>query len=403
MQHSIQINHKLGVNKYFLAALTMLFLPISALSIDIFVPSLPAMSHYFAVDKSFAQLSITVYMMALGIMQLFAGPISDSYGRRKPFLMATLIYIIVTLLIPGVSNISQLLVLRVVQGIAVAICVVPMRSVIADLFEGDEYYKMMNYMVMTWSVGPIIAPAIGGYLQYYFGWQASFYFLGIYSLIASILLAIYLPETSVHSHPFNLMSIMSRYKTILLNKNYLIALMINSTIYSLMVVFAVVGTFLLQIRLNYSPLEFGHIYLFTGLMWFLGALTNRFFIRISMNKKIGINLSSMFLISVIALGVNIIIPINIYMIMIPLCFMLWFAGIVYPNLFASSVALFPNITGSANALFSGFVYLISGMSTGFATNLKSSSQIPLSLTYVALTGFCLLLFFVSNYNSKFGS
>jgi predicted MFS family arabinose efflux permease len=275
-----------------------------------------------------------------------------------------------------------------------------MRSVIADLFPGNEYYKMMNYMAITWSIGPIIAPAIGGYLQYYLGWQASFYFLASYCVVAFVLIAIYMPETSLYKHPFRIKSILSRYTSILINKNYLSRMMINSTIYSLVVIFAVVGTFLQQSRLHYSVIDVGHLYLLTGLMWFLGTLTNRFFIHIPIEKKSMISLCCMFIIAVISLLLDTLIPINIYLIIIPVCLILWLGGIVYPNYFSRSIALFPTMTGSANALFSGFVYLISGVSSGFATYLKSSSQIPLALAYLVLTGCCLLLFF---YNKNMSS
>src|SRR5579872_1919392 len=156
----------------FFALLAILVIPISGLAVDIYAPSLPTVSHYFNVDKSLAQLSITSYMVGIGLMQLFAGIISDSFGRRKPFIFATLIFIIATLIIPISQSIYQLIFLRLIQGIAVALTIVPMRSVIPDLFEGKALYKWMNYMVMAWSMGPIIAPAIGGYLQHYFGWKS---------------------------------------------------------------------------------------------------------------------------------------------------------------------------------------------------------------------------------------
>ncbi len=153
----------------FFALLAILIVPLSGLAVDIYAPSLPTISHYFNVNKASAQLSITSYMAGIGLMQLFAGAVSDSYGRKKPFLFATLIFLLATLIIPASQNIYQLISLRFIQGVTVALTIVPMRSVIPDLFEGKELHKWMNYMVMAWSLGPIIAPVIGGYLQQYFG------------------------------------------------------------------------------------------------------------------------------------------------------------------------------------------------------------------------------------------
>ncbi len=73
--------------RYWYAAIALFIVPLSGLSIDIFVPSLPVISHYFGATKSLAQLSITMYMLGMGVMQLFSGSISDSFGLKKPFLL----------------------------------------------------------------------------------------------------------------------------------------------------------------------------------------------------------------------------------------------------------------------------------------------------------------------------
>ena len=387
-------------NKNFLAFLALFIIPISGLSIDIYVPSLPAVSHFFEVDKSLAQLTITVYMIGLGIMQFFAGSISDSFGRRKPFLIAMLIYISATLFIPFVKNIEQLLFLRFVQGIVIAVIVVPMRSVISDLFEGPAYYKMANYMTMAWSIGPIIAPAIGGYLQHYFGWQANFYFLGVYSIISFILIALYLPDTSAYHHPFHLRKILARYKEILMNKEYLISLTINGILYSIIILFTIVGPFLIQNVLHYSAIEFGHIALLTGLAWFLGSMINRFFIHTPLQKKSKLCFWSMFVIAFISLWVEWMLPMNIYLIVIPVILLLLVGGIVFPNNFARAISLFPKTTGSANALFGGFLFLISGISSGLGIFLKSTSEIPLMVAYIALVSLCLITLSFQTISSK---
>src|SRR5579872_1147223 len=92
--------HDVSINKYFLVYLSFFIIPISGLAIDIYVPSLPSVMHYFNVDAALTQLSITIYMVGLGISQLFAGAISDSFGRKKPFLIAMFIFIIATTCVP---------------------------------------------------------------------------------------------------------------------------------------------------------------------------------------------------------------------------------------------------------------------------------------------------------------
>ncbi len=402
MEHSLEVqstSQTIKINKHFLAMLALFVIPVSGLGIDIYVPSLPAVSHFFGVDKASAQLTITSYMLGLGLMQLFAGSISDSFGRRKPFLISMFIFISATLLIPFAHNIQQLLTLRFIQGVTVAMVVVPMRSVISDLYEGPAYYKMINYMTMVWSIGPIIAPAIGGYLQYYFNWQANFYFLGIYGIISFILNYLFLSETSVHRHAFHIKKILARYKEILTNKDYLVGLAINGLLYSIIILFTIVGPFLIQNILHYSAVEFGHVALLIGLAWFLATMINRFLLHVSFKQKAIYSFWIMLMIAISSLAFALINPMSIYSIAIPVILLFLTGGILFPNCFARSMALFPKMTGSANALFGGFLFLISGASSGLGTFLKSSSNIPLLSAYILIISLCLVVYYKGVKNS----
>lgn len=385
---AININQK---HKIFFAILAILIVPISGLSIDIYAPSLPSVAHYFNVDKSLVQLTITSYMLGLGIMQLFAGTISDSFGRRKPFLIASCIFLLSTLVIPHVTNIHQLLFLRFIQGVAVAITVVPMRSIIPDLFEKQELYKWMNYMVMAWSIGPIIAPAIGGYFQHYFGWKSNFYFLFFYALITALLVYFYVPETSKHRHVFQVSDIFKRYKTIMTNADYLKALFMNGFLYSMIILFTVTGPFLIQIEMHYTAIAFGKMALVVGLCWFLGTMTNRFLLAFSNRKKSLACLVAMLIIAILMLISAMYFKMDIYVLLIPIICMAWLGGIVFPNNFAKAVSLFPTMSASSNALFAGFIYIIVGITSSVSIYLRSSSLIPFALAYLGLIVLCLLI------------
>jgi Bcr/CflA subfamily drug resistance transporter len=382
------INQK---KKIIYAIFAILIVPLSGLAIDIYAPSLPSVAVYFNADKSLVQLTITSYMMGIGIMQLFAGGISDSFGRRNPFLIASSIFLISTLIIPHAQTISQLLVLRFIQGSAAAGTIVPMRSIIPDLFEGRELYKWMNYMTMAWSIGPVIAPAIGGYLQHYFGWKSNFYFLALYIFMTGLMIYFYLPETSKHRHSFHIINILKRYKEIMSNLSYLSYLIMNGLLYSLIILFTVGGPFLIQTEMHYSAIQFGNIALMLGGAWFLGTMTNKFLIDIPFAIKAKFCLFSMLMLAILMLITALSMKMNIYILIVPLFFISWLGGIVFPNNFAKAITLFPTMTGSANALFGGFIYVITSLSSSIATYLKSTTLVPFAIAYIGLISFCLLI------------
>jgi DHA1 family bicyclomycin/chloramphenicol resistance-like MFS transporter len=369
---------------YLIAILVFLIVPISGLSIDIYVPSLPAIVTHFQTDKALAQLTLTTYMLGAAIMQLFAGPLSDYFGRKKPYIISMLTYIIATLLIPLSSSIHALLFLRFIQGIAIACISVPMRAVIADLFTGRELYKMGNYMTMSWSIGPIIAPAIGGYLQHFFGWQACFYFLAIYSIIVFILSLIFIPETSQHKHPLHLLKILARYREMIMHWEYTKTVFTNGLLYSLIILFAIVGPFLIQNVLHYSAIDFGHIALLVGLAWFMGTVFNRFLVDMKNETKTTLGYLSLLFISITMTILSAVLPLGIYQIVIPMILIALVSSMLFSHGFARRMSLFTHLSASSNALAGSLVFLIPSVISSLGTLLKSNSAFPLAAAYVVI-------------------
>ncbi len=375
-----------------LALLAIFIVPLSGLSIDIYVPSLPAVSQYFNVDKSAAQLTISTYLLGLGLMQLLAGSISDSFGRKKPFLIGIIIYIFTALLIPMSSSITELQWLRFLQGIAVACFIVPMRAILSDLFSGKKLHTMINYMTISWALGPIIAPSIGGYLQFYLGWHAPFYFLAIYATIMLVFNLALMPETIIHSHPFNLKKIRKNFIEILTHQKFIMNLFYLGFLFTMLVLFGVIGSFLIQHGLHYSSIDFGNMGLLMGLAWFLGNITNRFSLEIDFRKKSILSFVVMIATSLVMLNYALFHPITIQTIIIPTAVMLYFAGLIFPNYLAQGISLFPQMGATANSLMGASMTFFSAVGTAIGSLLKSDSPVPLALAYLTITAACVILF-----------
>lgn len=383
--------------RYFCVFLSLFILPLSGFAIDIYVPSLPAISLAFGVNASLAQLTVTAYMVGLGLMQFIAGPISDTYGRRNPYLFSMVFFILTTLAIPFSTSIYFLLLMRFLQGLMVALMVVPLRSVISDLFEGPEFMKMVNYMTLAWSIGPIIAPVIGGYFQHYLGWKSNFYFLSIYSSISLILNYLFLPDTSQYHFEFNIRDIFTRYVTILSNKTFFIGILMNGLIYSIIILFAIVAPFLIQSILHYSAIQFGHVVLITGFAWFLGGVIGRFSMHMCYNLKSKFAIASMLVITTAALILDLLLPLNLFLIVIPVILLELVTGLIFSHNFARGVSQFPRYSGTANAIFSAFTFFISGIASFVGSLLKTNSVLPLTISYLFIVLALLLLYKLSRF------
>ncbi len=162
---------------------------LAALSLNIFLPSLPSMTAYFKTEYQFMQLSVSLYLGATAVMQLFIGPVSDRFGRRPVMLGSTALFLIATVGTLLAPSAETFLICRIAQSFIAAAFVLS-RAVVRDMVGQAEAASMIGYVTMGMSIVPMIGPMIGGWLDEHFGWQASFgLLLGAGMLVFALLLA----------------------------------------------------------------------------------------------------------------------------------------------------------------------------------------------------------------------
>ncbi len=146
---------------------------VAALSLNIFLPSLPAMAKVFGVEYGLMQLSVSLYLAMTAVLQLLIGPVSDRFGRRPVMLVAAAIFTLATLLAMAAPSFEMFLACRMVQAV-VATGFALSRAIVRDMVPQDQAASMIGYVTMGMSLVPMIGPVIGGALDQAFGWQASF-------------------------------------------------------------------------------------------------------------------------------------------------------------------------------------------------------------------------------------
>ncbi|MGH1367597.1 MAG: multidrug effflux MFS transporter [Maritimibacter sp.] len=149
---------------------------LGALSMNIFLPSLPAMTAYFNADYGLMQLSVALYLGVTAFLQIIVGQISDRYGRRPVLLVAMSIFTIASVGCLFAPTAEIFLFFRMMQAI-VAAGLVLSRAAIRDMVEPSEAASMIAYVTMGMSLIPMIGPALGGFLDEIFGWKANFWAL----------------------------------------------------------------------------------------------------------------------------------------------------------------------------------------------------------------------------------
>lgn len=155
--------------------LVFALITLGPLAIDIYLPSIPQMVDVFGVSESEMQLTISVYVFSLGIVQLVAGPVSDRFGRKTSAILGLIFYIAGSLLVALSPSVAVLYIARALQGAGASFATVTAMAWIRDNYDGVTAGKWLSYMGGMTSVIPTAAPLIGGLLAIAWGWTAGFY------------------------------------------------------------------------------------------------------------------------------------------------------------------------------------------------------------------------------------
>jgi DHA1 family bicyclomycin/chloramphenicol resistance-like MFS transporter len=153
------------------------------ISLDLYLPSLPALASDLQASTSSAQLTITACLLGLAVGQLVAGPLSDQFGRRRPLLIGLVAYLVTSLACAFAPTIEVLIVLRLLQGLAGSAGLVIARAVARDLYEGRALLVVFARLVLVSGLAPVVAPLLGGQLARVMDWRGIFVVLATFGLV----------------------------------------------------------------------------------------------------------------------------------------------------------------------------------------------------------------------------
>ena len=146
----------------------------AALSMNVFLPSLPAMTEYFDTEYRLMQLSVALYLGVNAVLQLFVGPLSDRFGRRPVILWGFGLFILATFGCIASTSVEMFLGFRMAQAVIV-VGMVLSRAVVRDMVSADRAASMIGWVTMGMAIVPMVSPAVGGVLDEAFGWKANFW------------------------------------------------------------------------------------------------------------------------------------------------------------------------------------------------------------------------------------
>lgn len=361
------------------AVLTML-VAVNPVNTDTLAPGVPALRDYFGVSTSEANLVFSVYVFAFGFMQLVYGPISDRFGRRPVLLGALSVYCLASFLLAIAPSFDTVLLGRALQGASASAAPALARAVIRDLYGVDGSRKVMSYVMSAFGIMAIGAPAIGGVLVAWQGWQASFYFCLVYGIVTFAAVFVLLKESRPGdaSTTLSLSTTFAVYARLTPNPVFALNCVSNMLMYAAMFVWLAGSMLVIVDGYGIRP-EIG------GLLFACGS--GGFMLGAGVAGRLGSRLGAPALIilgSVIAIvSAALIVALSLMEIRtglaVALPAFLWMFGhgLHYPQSMAAAVAPFPQTAGAASSLI-GFYQTCAGAIAAFIMGaIHDGSALPL--------------------------
>ncbi|MBT8426168.1 MAG: multidrug effflux MFS transporter, partial [Silicimonas sp.] len=208
-----------------------------AFSIDAMLPALPEIGVALnPAEPQRAQLVIAAFVLGLGVGTLFTGPLSDAFGRRPVAVAGAVIYSAAALYAATEDSLDAVLVARAVQGLGAAGPRVVTLAIIRDLFAGRQMARITSYVMMVFTLVPVLAPSLGAGIAWAFGWRAIFLSFAVFSFISITWLLLRQPETLTpeNRRPFRPGKLIEGVVAVFSNRHVVVSICVQSLVFGML-------------------------------------------------------------------------------------------------------------------------------------------------------------------------
>jgi DHA1 family bicyclomycin/chloramphenicol resistance-like MFS transporter len=362
---------------------------IGPLTIDTYLPALPALSAEMGATDAQAQLTITGLLAGLGLGQLIIGPWSDAVGRRKPLLLGLAAHVIMSILCALAPSIWLLTATRTLQGLSGAAVAVVAMAAVRDVFSGVRAAQLLSRLILVLGIAPILAPSLGSALLQLTSWR------GIFAVLAVVAVGLFalawraLPETLPRDRrrTSSFTGSLQAYAALFSDRFFLIMVAVSGLMFATLFAYIAGAPFVLQEVFGLSPQQFGVAFSANAfgliLMTQLNPLLLRRYspVQVLSAAVVVAFLSALALLATATTGFG-----GLLGILIPLWFVTACAGLSFPNAPAIALNNHGNEAGTAAAMLGAAQFVVGGAVAPLVGALADGTPVPMAAIVVGTTG-----------------
>ncbi|MDR7190323.1 DHA1 family bicyclomycin/chloramphenicol resistance-like MFS transporter [Microbacterium sp. BE35] len=364
-----------------LPTLLLLLTVFGPISMDLYLPALPALTAALGAVTSVAQLTVTACLIGLAAGQLIAGPLSDRFGRRGILLIGIVAYIVTSALCAISPTVELLIAARFVQGLAGGVGIVIAQAAGRDIYTGGALIRFYGRLTVVGGFAAIIGPLLGGMLNSFTDWRGLFVFLSLIGAgILVVTLLVFretLPAADRTRGGFG--QTIRDYRTLLSDRVFLGAVLNQGFLYAALFAYLAGSTFVLQDIYGLSPLGYALAFGLNsaGFMTF-GYLAGRAAERWSVPGTLatGILVAGFGALGLLAAGI---IAMPLWVVIVSLFLLAAGVAISSPPATALALVEYPHMAGTASSLLGMVRFGFGGVAAPLVGVAGALSILPLGL------------------------
>lgn len=356
------------------------------LAIDMYLPAMPNIAKDLAVAESAVQMTLSVYIGAFAVGQLIHGPLADSFGRKPILLIGIFFFAIASVLSAMVNSIETLMLARGFQGFAGAAVAVIIQAIVRDMFDREDFTRVMSFVTLIMTIAPLVGPLLGGHISVWLGWRAIFIILTAIAILIGIAVLRKIPETLSEKNKQSLrFGVVTRnYLSLFKNPVAMGLILCSAFSFSGMFAFLTAGSFVYIDVYGVKPDHFGYFFGFNIVaMMVMTSLNGRLVKKVGSHFMLRLGLAIQFLAGV-GLFVSLLIGPEFWQLVLFIALYISTLSTIGSNASGLLLSHYPKMAGTASSLSGSLRFGISSLVGGLVAVFPAS----ITLSMVAMMAFC---------------